>query len=509
MDLKKLVESRYAEVITQQDRLTESWKPFIVGVDEYLKEERGYGIGIHESRNLAQCLDNAFMQTTMKSKGHILSEGSTTENDIAFLGIQLPVISALLPSLALNEVALVQALDRRVGGVFFLDVQFGSDKGSIVDGETMISSKTGHTRSLSGRNFASTHVKGEAITGLTTGPDTSQQLLAYSPGVSLANGSVVITDTSYNTVYATNVGGVLVGTNISGTVTAAGVLTVVTETAFDMPSGGLVVSYDYQYDLPTDAYGTRNGVPKAKIQVTMETMTATDYPLRSEYSVGAALDLMKAHGINLEDEIVKYLGNEIRWTIDQVGLNMMDLAARSTGAATAITSWNAKVGTGQEWLWKKHELPDRFEEGNINIIDKTLRAVANFMVVGNNVARVIKQLPTFKPVPNLDKSLPTGPVKIGTLDGRTVVQNPFMDDVYVGSTLVQGKNRYFMGYRGSDYLHAGFIYAPYIPLMTTPTLTTADLMSQKGFLSSAGFKTINQGMFVHGYITGLGTTTVE
>jgi hypothetical protein len=188
---------------------------------------------------------------------------------------------------------------------------------------------------------------------------------------------------------------------------------------------------------------------------------------------------------------------------------MMDTAAQSGDAASAITAWNAKIGSGQEWLWKKHEFLDRFEEGNINIIDKTLRAVANFMVVGNNVARVIKQLPNFKPVANLDKSLPTGPVKIGTIDGRTVVQNPFFESAVIGSKTVLGKNRYFMGYRGSDYLHAGFVYAPYIPLMTTPTITTSDLYSQKGFLSAAGFKTINNGMFTQGYISGLGESAVE
>lgn len=48
------------------------------------------------------------------------------------------------------------------------------------------------------------------------------------------------------------------------------------------------------------------------------------------------------------------------------------------------------------------------------------------------------------------------------------------------------------------------IYCPYIPLFTTPTLITSDLMAQKGFLSSAGFKVINPGLFCRGRITHLG-----
>ena len=113
------------------------------------------------------------------------------------------------------------------------------------------------------------------------------------------------------------------------------------------------------------------------------------------------------------------------------------------------------------------------------------------MIVGNNVARVIKQLDTFKPGPGAKNQEPTGPIVIGDLDGRKVIQNPFY-----------AANTYVMGYRGSQFLNAGFIYAPYIPLFTTPTLVTSDLMAQKGFLSSAGFKVTNPAMFTLGTISG-------
>jgi len=117
--------------------------------------------------------------------------------------------------------------------------------------------------------------------------------------------------------------------------------------------------------------------------------------------------------------------------------------------------------------------------------------VANFIHCGNNVARVIRQLDDFKPRGITDN--PTGPLVIGELKGRLVVQNPFKRLDY-----------YTMGYRGPSYLYAGFIYAPYIPLFTTPTLITADLIAQKGFLSSAGFKVVNAGLFCEGYIENLG-----
>jgi len=119
--------------------------------------------------------------------------------------------------------------------------------------------------------------------------------------------------------------------------------------------------------------------------------------------------------------------------------------------------------------------------------------VATFIHCGNDVARVIRQLDKFKPRGGAT-NVPTGPMVIGDLEGRLVVQNPFKRRAY-----------YTLGFRGPSYLYAGFIYAPYIPLFTTPTLITSDLMAQKGFLSSAGFKVINAGLFCEGKITSLGT----
>lgn len=195
---------------------------------------------------------------------------------------------------------------------------------------------------------------------------------------------------------------------------------------------------------------------------------------------------------NLESELVKYLGGEVKFTIDQVGLDMIDDAASSDDAAAAITTWDARPSQGEPWIWKKEELLDRFEQGSNNIFEKTKRGVATFIHCGNNVARVLRQLDKFKPRGGAT-NIPTGPMVIGTLDGRTIVQNPF-----------KNSNYYTMGFRGPSYLYAGFIYCPYIPLFTTPTLITSDLMAQKGFLSSAGFKVVNAGLFCEGLITYLG-----
>lgn len=515
--INELVDQRIRRITEDQNRLVEAWNPFINAVDEYLMETEDRKMSVYEQRNVAQCLENALCESGLKSRSRLFE--ATTEDNISFLGIQLPVIAALLPSLVLNDIAIVQALDRRVGAIFYLDVQYASNKGGVSSGTNMLDARTGHNRTEAGRNYASTRVLGETVT-LSAGLGDTTHTCAYAPGVNVADGVTVVRNAdgvaiatdqaSAGTLAATS------GYDTSGSISAAGAV-VLTKSAGSWDSDGLTIDYEYQYDLPVDGYNDPDGVPQADVNVSQEAIRAIDFPIRSRYSIGASIDLQKAHGINLENEIVKFLGGEVRFTIDHYGVDLIDntsingyydtVSSTTRTPAASITEWDASIGSGQEWLWKKHEILDRFEEGNNNIIAKTLRGMASFMVLGNNVARVIKQLPQFQAIANLNKTPPTGPYKIGTLDGRVLIQDPLLLDRTISGSTVLGVNRYIMGWRGDNFLMAGFVYAPYIPLFATPTLVTSDLFAQKGFLSSAGFKIINAGMYTYGTITNLGSSS--
>ena len=497
MNMHEMVQNEMRKMDQARDSLMEhpKIKPLLASVEKYMLEEHNRPINMHEKRNVAQCLYNAILETGVKGNSKLFEAGAgtTTMDNVSFLGIQLPVIAALLPTLVLNEVSIVQAIDRRVAAVFYMDVNYGSAKGEVAVGDTMMSATTGHATSLSERRYAVAHVSRETVAGAGDGAKTGTA--SYAPGlINLEN--VVVEQkvgTTYTTLGTADEDGNITGTYISGTgtINAAGLYSF-TVTGAD--SGAtILLSYDYQYDLPTDAYNQPDGVPQATIEVTQSPVEALDFPLRAKWSLGAEMDLKKAHGIDLENELVKYLGGEIKFTIDQKGLQEIDDAAVSTDAADAPTVWDARPSQGEAWVFKKLEFLDRIQEGSNNIFDKTKRGIATFMVCGNNVARIIKQLGAdhFTAAPTVQ--IPTGPIKIGTLDNQvTVIQNPF-----------KATNSYTLGFRGPDYLHAGFIYCPYIPLFATPTLTTSDLISQKGFMSSAAFKTVNAGLFCASTIENL------
>jgi len=221
-----------------------------------------------------------------------------------------------MSALALNELAVVQALDRRIGAVFYLDVKYGSAKGSVAVGDVMIGAKTGHTETKSGRRYAMAIVQDEVV---GTGNGQKTGTLDYAPGLihredikfeKIANIGNMDTETR-TTLGTSTSAGVVTGDYVSGSgsVSAAGVYNV---TFTGLSSGDIIyITYYYQYDLPVDSYGNKTGVPEVDVAVTQSTVEAIDFPLRAKYSIGAQIDLMKAHGIDLESELVKYLGSEV------------------------------------------------------------------------------------------------------------------------------------------------------------------------------------------------------
>jgi len=482
--IESLVESRLASMAADRDRLTRAWAPHINSVESYFAKQ-GKTITENDKRNIARCLENALLEGGIKSRSSIFE--TTDSSAIQFLGIQLPVIAALLPSLVLNKIAVTQALDRRSGAVFYLDVKYGTNKGSVSAATDMMNARTGHNATIGGREYASVRVKNEVVTGSTT-PFT----LGYFPVVT---GSTVVVDgtTGETLTVASTTGAVdtlasSVSGGLTGTVTlATGVVTI--------SGGGLANAgtISYLYDWQTGGLGgsATYNVPEVNIAVTAATITAEDFPLKALFTLGAAIDLEKAHGLNLEDELVKYLGGEVKFTMDHLGIDLINTASQTSAAATSPGTYVATPSTGEAWVWKKYQFLDFVEKANVSIIQKTLRAVCNFLVVGNDAARLIRQLaPNFVPAAGLNTLVPTGPYELGTLDGRLVIHDPLL-----------GATEILFGFKGDNYLFAGFLFAPYIPLFATPTLVTADLKAQKGFLASAGYKVVNSGMYTHGAIT--------
>ena len=95
------------------------------------------------------------------------------------------------------------------------------------------------------------------------------------------------------------------------------------------------------------------------------------------------------------------------------------------------------------------------------IHQKTLRGGANFIVVSPETATIIESIPGYASAADGDamsNKYAMGVQKVGALNNRyTVYKNPYMLE-----------NQILVGFRGSNFLETGAVYAPYIPLIMTP-----------------------------------------
>jgi hypothetical protein len=285
LEMKKIDESRAA--LLEHPKI----RPFVRSVGKWVQETQGREISVYEQRNIAQCLYNAIIECGCRQNSKVFE--ATTEDSVNFLGIQLPVIAALIPTLVLNEVAIVQAIDRRIASVFYLDVQYGTTKGEVTAGDTMIGAKTGHATGKSERQYAMARTVRESV---GTGSGAKSGTVVQAPGlINLENTKVESkSGTTYTTLGTCSAAGVITGDGITGngSITAAGVYSFTVAAGYS--GSTILVTYDYQYDLPVDAYTNRDGVPEVNVTVTQSAVEAIDFPLRAKWSLGAAIDMQKA-----------------------------------------------------------------------------------------------------------------------------------------------------------------------------------------------------------------------
>jgi hypothetical protein len=82
--------------------------------------------------------------------------------------------------------------------------------------------------------------------------------------------------------------------------------------------------------------------------------------------------------------------------------------------------------------------------------------------------------------------------KVGTLSNRfTVYKDPYFP-----------RNKILVGYKGGSYLETGYVYAPYVPLIVTPTIfAPEDFTPRKGVMTRYGKKMVRNDFY--------GTVTVQ
>jgi hypothetical protein len=221
----------------------------------------------------------------------------------------------------------------------------------------------------------------------------------------------------------------------------------------------------------TTGTGTDINIPEINVELKSEAIVAKTRKLKAVWSPEFAQDLNAYHSIDAEAELTSMLSEYISQEID---LEILDMLIQN---AVTTESWSAALGyeynsstdtfaassnaaaqayTQQTWF---QTLGTKLQKVSNKIHQKTMRGGANFMVCSPDVATILESIPGYAADTNGDKmQFAMGVQKVGLLNSRfTVYKNPYMTE-----------NVILLGYRGSQFLETGAVYAPYIPLIMTP-----------------------------------------
>lgn len=404
----------------------------------------------------------------------------------------MPLVRAIYPELIANEIVSVQPMLGPVSLVFYMDMVYGSNKGSVRRGDTAFSSVA---RGANNPDYSSPTVDSEQIgTGAAAGA-VSVSVLSYLPivpgTVQFTDGTQVITDDG-NGGLVGDVGGTGYTINYeSGAITggASNTLTFAQDVA-----NGVSVTCTYQYN--TEA---NSNIPQMDLVLNHSPISARPRKLRTNWSLEAAFNLRSLHGLEAEVELTAAVAADIRFEVDREIINDLQ---RMAGAGSVY--WNTDPGGGSSpnyYSYTEHKLSiiDAFVTGSNLIHKATGRGRANWIICGEKVATVVETLPGFVANPGMPNGLTKGAYRCGRLNGMwDIYKDPFYQDDY-----------FVMGYKGASFLEAGYVYAPYIPLYTTPTVVLDDFVARKGLATQYGKKAINSLFYVTGQIGNLSTLAAK
>ena len=116
-----------------------------------------------------------------------------------------------------------------------------------------------------------------------------------------------------------------------------------------------------------------------------------------------------------------------------------------------------------------------------------LRGGANFLVCSPEVANVLEFTSGFRASVVADQDRGSvGAVKAGSISKKW--------DVYVDPYFP--RNVILVGRKGSSFLESGYVYAPYVPLQTTPTIFgPEDFVPRKGVMTRYAKQMVRPDMY--------------
>jgi hypothetical protein len=517
------------------------------------------GLSSTDTNNMSILLENQAKQLVMEQSD--TGAGATAGNFTVgqsenWAGIALPLVRKVFAQISAKEFVSVQPMNMPSGLVFFLDFQYGTSKDPFTVGGSLYGTRnatgqfpfatpapagglygTGRftystnqfsasatitTASVSSASFAEVNFD-QAYSASQAAGQIKKVVLAsattalpnFDPdavrGFIILSGSVVLADnfqtfTSYN--YTANTITFFVSAS-TAEISSTGDYTIeYNKATVDNNRGDFEDSSSFA--VPNAESTSTIVIPEINVKMQSQAITAKTKKLKAVWTPEFAQDLSAYQNIDAEAEVTNIMSEYISMEIDLEILEMLieDAAAGteywSAENNTVINSTNTAFvaatsgfyNTQGQWF---QTLGTKIQKLSNKIHQLTLRGGANFIVTSPTVATILESIPGFAANSNGDAAqmeYAFGVQKAGQLNGRyTIYKNPYLTE-----------NIMLMGYRGSQFLEAGAVFAPYVPLIMTPLVYDPDTFTpRKGLLTRYAKKMLRPEFYGKIYVAGLQT----
>ena len=507
---------------------------------------------------LSSDFEKSGMATLLENQAkQLVSEASATgqsANSEEWAGVALPLVRRIFSEIAAKEFVSVQPMNLPSGLVFYLDFKYGTGQPGFTTG----SGKDSQSDSV----FGVTETAGQATGGLYGAgrfgytindvPTSVISTKATAPtATAMVTASLTAADFNYDTAWSSSeaTAGVLFqtltfstasfvtpdldgvrafsieGTNILEyypeftTINSndAQLKFVVRVTSLTGATDALIKYHKQPTDITrgdfeqTAAGFAQNaetdlGIPELNVELRSIPIVAKTRKLKAQWTPEFAQDLNAYHSIDAEAELTSMLSEYISQEIDLEILDMLQQNALTEG------HWSAKIG----FQWNGSNFVDAATNGQAytqgtwfstfgtvlqrvsnQIHTKTMRGGANFMVVSPDVATVLESIPGFVSNGTGEAmQFAMGVSQVGSFANRyTVYKNPYMQS-----------NVVLMGFKGSQFLETGAVYAPYIPLIMTPLVyDPKNFQPRKGVMTRYAKEMIRGEFYGKVFVHGLET----
>jgi len=482
-------------------------------------------------------------------------------------GIALPLVRKVFGQIAAKEFVSVQPMNLPSGLVFYLDFQYGTAKNPFTEGASLYGD-TGSQYPFStpaaqgglygeGRFTYSTN-QTSSLASITSGSSATARVASWSDvnfdsalsasaaasriiSLTVENATTALPNFDQDAVRGfliTSASAVTVSNNLpaftSYNYTANTVTFYVTASSVGAvyahnPTGSYTVFYNKATQMSPynvgdfeagNAFAVPNAqssleivIPEINIGMRSDSIVAKTKKLKAVWTPEFAQDLNAYQALDAEAEVTNIMSEYISLEIDLEILDMLiEDAAAGTEYWTALnngvynssnpngfdfptsTTQTGFFNTQGQWF---QTLGTKMQKLSNKIHQLTLRGGANFLVCSPTVATIIESIPGF--ASNSDGSADKmeyafGVQKAGQLNSRyTVYKNPYMTE-----------NVILMGFRGTQFLEAGAVFAPYIPLIMTPLIYDPDTFTpRKGLLTRYAKKMLRPEFYGKIYVSGL------